>query len=597
MAESPEINGSGVVRLTIFSNGTQLDDSIAIVSVTVSKTIKKIPTARIVFLDGDMPNRDFPVSNTDDFKPGSEIKINAGYDENEETIFQGVIVKHSIKITEDNYARLVIECRDKAVGMTIGRKNANYVDSKDSDIITKLIGNHSGLSSDVDATTTSFKEIVQYYCTDWDFLISRAEVNGLLVIVEDGKVMAKAPDTGATPQLKVTYGEDLIEFDAEMDARTQLTSVKGVSWDLKTQAVVESKEVSSQTLNGQGDLNSTELAKVFSPKSLRLQTSAPMEKTALEKWADGQQLKAGLARIQGRMKFQGSPKAKVGTLIELEGVGNRFNGKVFVSAVNHDISNGNWTTEVEFGMSPDWFAEKRDLVAPSTSGLLPGVEGLQIGVVKKLDEDPEGQHKIQVSVPVLQAETEGVWARLANFYASEGIGTFFIPEIGDEVVMGYVNSDPSHPVILGSLYSSKRKPPYSLTAENFIKAIVTKSELKLEFDDEKKIITLITPGENKIVISDEDKSIVLQDQNNNKVELSPDGILLDSPKDIKITAKGKITIDAAGGVGTSSKADVKIEGLNINNNAKVGFVAKGNATAELSASGQTTVKGAMVMIN
>lgn len=597
MAESPEINGSGVVRLTIFSNGTQLDDSIAIVSVTVSKTIKKIPTARIVFLDGDMPNRDFPVSNTDDFKPGSEIKINAGYDENEETIFQGVIVKHSIKITEDNYARLVIECRDKAVGMTIGRKNANYVDSKDSDIITKLIGNHSGLSSDVDATTTSFKEIVQYYCTDWDFLISRAEVNGLLVIVEDGKVMAKAPDTGATPQLKVTYGEDLIEFDAEMDARTQLTAVKGVSWDLKTQAVVESKEVSSQTLNGQGDLNSTELAKVFSPKSLRLQTSAPMEKTALEKWADGQQLKAGLARIQGRMKFQGSPKAKVGTLIELEGVGNRFNGKVFVSAVNHDISNGNWTTEVEFGMSPDWFAEKRDLVAPSTSGLLPGVEGLQIGVVKKLDEDPEGQHKIQVSVPVLQAETEGVWARLANFYASEGIGTFFIPEIGDEVVMGYVNSDPSHPVILGSLYSSKRKPPYSLTAENFIKAIVTKSELKLEFDDEKKIITLITPGENKIVISDEDKSIVLQDQNNNKVELSPDGILLDSPRDIKITAKGKITIDAAGGVGTSSKADVKIEGLNINNNAKVGFVAKGNATAELSASGQTTVKGAMVMIN
>lgn len=597
MAESPEINGSGVVRLTIFSNGTQLDDSIAIVSVTVSKTIKKIPTARIVFLDGDMPNRDFPVSNTDDFKPGSEIKINAGYDENEETIFQGVIVKHSIKITEDNYARLVIECRDKAVGMTIGRKNANYVDSKDSDIITKLIGNHSGLSSDVDATTTSFKEIVQYYCTDWDFLISRAEVNGLLVIVEDGKVMAKAPDTGATPQLKVTYGEDLIEFDAEMDARTQLTAVKGVSWDLKTQAVVESKEVSSQTLNEQGDLNSTELAKVFSPKSLRLQTSAPMEKTALEKWADGQQLKAGLARIQGRMKFQGSPKAKVGTLIELEGVGNRFNGKVFVSAVNHDISNGNWTTEVEFGMSPDWFAEKRDLVAPSTSGLLPGVEGLQIGVVKKLDEDPEGQHKIQVSVPVLQAETEGVWARLANFYASEGIGTFFIPEIGDEVVMGYVNSDPSHPVILGSLYSSKRKPPYSLTAENFIKAIVTKSELKLEFDDEKKIITLITPGENKIVISDEDKSIVLQDQNNNKVELSPDGILLDSPRDIKITAKGKITIDAAGGVGTSSKADVKIEGLNINNNAKVGFVAKGNATAELSASGQTTVKGAMVMIN
>jgi uncharacterized protein involved in type VI secretion and phage assembly len=284
-------------------------------------------------------------------------------------------------------------------------------------------------------------------------------------------------------------------------------------------------------------------------------------------------------------------------LIELEGVGNRFKGKVFVSAVSHVISKGNWMTEVEFGMSPDWFAERRDLEAPPAAGLLPGVGGLQIGVVKKLDEDPEGQHKIQVTVPVLQAETDGVWARLANFYASDGIGGFFVPEIGDEVVLGFFNNDPSHPVILGSLYSSKRKPPYDITPDNFTKAIVTRSELKLAFDDEKKIVTVITPGNNKIVLNDDDKSITLQDQNNNKVELSTDGITLDSPKDIHISAKGKVTIDAVGEVGISSKADVKTKGLNINNNANVGFVAKGSASAELSASGQTTVKGAMVMIN
>ena len=229
--------------------------------------------------------------------------------------------------------------------------------------------------------------------------------------------------------------------------------------------------------------------------------------------------------------------------------------------------------------------------------MLPGVDGLQIGVVMKLDEDPDGQNKIQVSVPVLQAETEGVWARLANFYASSGFGSFFIPEIGDEVVLGYFNGDPSYPVILGSLYSSSLKPPNELTADNFIKAIVTKSLMKVEFDDDKKIITIVTPGENKIVISDEDTSILLEDQNGNKVELGPDGILLDSPKDIKITAKGKITLDAVGEIGITSKADVKLAGMNINNAAQVGFVAKGNATAEISASGQTTVKGAMVMIN
>jgi Rhs element Vgr protein len=591
------MRSNGVVKLTISCNGTELDDTIAIVSVTVNKAINKIPTARIVLLDGDMPNKDFPLSNKDDLKPGAEITINAGYGQTGETIFEGVVVKHSIKITGDNYARLVIECRDKAVGMTIGRKNANYVDSKDSDIITTLIGNHSDLSADVDATTTSHNELVQYYCTDWDYLLSRAEVNGLLVIVDDGTVAVKAPQTSSSPDLAVTYGEDLMEFHGDIDARTQLSAVKGTSWDMKSQAVVEGKEAGPQTLNEQGDLDSATLAGVVGPGSFRLQTAATVEKTVLDAWADSQQLKAGLARIRGSMKFQGSAKAKAGKLIEVKGVGNRFSGNAFVSAVNHYISDGNWTTEVDFGMSSDWFAERRDLVAPPASGLLPGVEGLQVGVVKKLDEDPEGQNKVQVSVPVLQADTEGIWARLANYYASDGTGSFFIPEIGDEVVLGYINNDPSQPVILGSLYSSKLKPPYSLTADNFTKAIVTKGQMKIEFDDDKKIITVTTPGENKIVVNDEDTLILLEDQNNNKVELSSGGIVLDSPKDISITAMGKITIDATGQVGISSKADVNVDGNNINGNAKIGFVAKGNASAELSASGQTTVKGAMVMIN
>jgi len=189
------------------------------------------------------------------------------------------------------------------------------------------------------------------------------------------------------------------------------------------------------------------------------------------------------------------------------------------------------------------------------------------------------------------------WARLASFHGSDSIGAFFIPEIGDEVVLGYMNNDPCHPVILGSFYSSKRKPPYDLTADNFTKAIVTKSKIKLEFDDENKVVTLVTPGNNTIVISDKGKSILIQDQNNNKVELSSSGILLDSPKDISINAQGKTTISAVGQITLSSKADVTVEGMNIKQTANAGFTAQGNASAELSASGQTTVKGAMVMIN
>ena len=77
----------------------------------------------------------------------------------------------------------------------------------------------------------------------------------------------------------------------------------------------------------------------------------------------------------------------------------------------------------------------------------------------------------------------------------------------------------------------------------------------------------------------------------------PKQILSAEGKDIKIQAKGMVAIDAVEKIEVSSKADVAISGLNIENDAKVGFAAKGGATAELSASGQTTVKGAMVEIN
>jgi len=152
--------------------------------------------------------------------------------------------------------------------------------------------------------------------------------------------------------------------------------------------------------------------------------------------------------------------------------------------------------------------------------------------------------------------------------------------------------------VLGSLYSSKRAMPYELTADNYIKGLMTKEELKIEFDDEKKVITIVTPGNNTVVLSDDGKSILLQDQNDNKVELSDSGIVLDSPKDITVSAQGKIAMTAVGNIELSSSGgDVTEEGLNITHTAQVGFTAEGNATAEVSASGQTTIKGAMVMIN
>lgn len=119
----------------------------------------------------------------------------------------------------------------------------------------------------------------------------------------------------------------------------------------------------------------------------------------------------------------------------------------------------------------------------------------------------------------------------------------------------------------------------------------------IEYDEEKNIVIISTPGNNRIEISDDSRCIRLADQHKNEIKMDSEGITLTSNKDIKLKAKGNIKIDATMKLNGTAKQDLSLEGLNVKVQAKVGAAVKGNATAELSASGQTAVKGAMVMIN
>lgn len=592
----PSATAGLAVNIKIKSNGTEVQTLHALHAVRVHHAVNSIPSASLEFIDGDFEADTMPASDGDHFKPGAEIEVLAAFGNAEPaSIFIGLVIKHSLRMAGDSHPRLVIECRHKAIKMTVGRKNANYLAQTDADIIQAVIA-AEGLTAEVGDTAGIHDELVQHYCSPWDFVLARAEANGLLVIVGE-TLSVKAPVVEGEAALTVSYGEDLIEFDAEIDARTQYTAAQAAAWDPKTQKIIQGESAAPAGPAGQGDLSSATLAEVIQLPTMLMQSSAPLPKDALTAWAKALQLKAGLARIRGRMRVQGNDTLVPGALIQLEKMGTRFNGKVYATGIRHELTDGDWTTDVEFGLAPDWFVERPDVKAPSAAGLLPAIDGLQIGTVLKVDGDPASEHRIQVSVPVLQADTAGVWARLMQFHGSKGIGSFFVPEVGDEVVLGYFGNDPSHPVVLGSLYSSTRPPAYELAANNDIKAIVTRCKSKIEFDEAKRVITVTTPDLNKLVISDTEKSILLQDQNDNKITLDPAGITLDSPKDITLSAKGQIVLDATGAVSISSKADITVKATaNLQCEATAALTAKG-MTSELSASTNTVVKGAMVMIN
>lgn len=591
MADSPSKDKDRVLACTVHVDGSKLKDTFSLVSASVRLALNRIGKATLKFNAGDMDKQTFDESDDSLFKPGNSIRLDAGGMDRQETLFEGSIIGLRILTGKDFRSYMVVECRDCTYPATQGRKNRIFEKQKDSDIIKEVLKEYG--SMDVDATAYRHPTLVQYYCSDWDFALSRADACGLFVFTEGGKIKVKKPEVSASPVLTVTYGEDITAFDLELTSDDQFAGYEAVSWSPKEQKAIK-VSASSPAINKQGDLQPKNIA---SGGSLLLQTDAPTEEAALKQWADGMALKAVLARYQGSVSFYGSAKVKPGCIVELKGLGKRFNGNLFVGSVTHTIEDNEWTTEAGAGVSPLNITDEPDVVSPTASGYLPGLQGLHSAVVKKLDSDPQKEYRIQVELPWLDGKSKLLWARLATMYATAGMGTFFLPEPGDEVLVGFMNQDPGHPVVLGSLYGTKHKPPFEYEAKNNTKAIVTREKLRIEFDEEKKVITVATPGKNTLEISDDGKHIRLADQHRNEIKMDSEGITLTSSKDITLKAKGNITMDATMKLSGIAKQDVSLEGLNVKVQAKVGASVKGNATAELSAGGQTTVKGAMVMIN
>ena len=591
MADSPAKNKDRVLACSVYVNGSKLKDTFSLVSASVRLALNRIGKATLKFNAGNMDAQTFDESDNALFKPGNPIRLDVGGTNAQETLFEGSIIGLRILTGKDFRSYMVVECRDCAYPATQGRKNRIFEKKKDSDIIKEVLKDYG--SVDVDATQYQHPTLVQYYCSDWDFALSRADACGLFVFADGSKIKVKKPEVGGSPVLTVTYGEDITAFDLELTADDQFTQYEAVSWSPKEQKAVK-VSASFPSLNKQGDLQPKSLA---SGDSMLLQTDAPTEEKALKQWADGMALKAGLARYQGSVSFYGSALVKPGTLIELKGLGKRFNGNLFVGSVTHTIEDNEWTTEAGAGVPAMNITDEPDVVSPPAAGFLPGLQGLHAAVVKKLDGDPQKAQRIQIELPWLDGKSKLLWARLATMYATNGMGTYFLPEVNDEVLVGFMNADPTHPVILGSLYGEKHKPPFEYEAKNNTKAIVTREKLRIEFDEEKKVITVATPGKNTLVISDDGKSITLTDQHKNEIKMDSGGITLSSSKDIKLTAKGGITMDATSKISGTAKSDISLDGMNVKVQAKVGATVKGNATAELSATGQTTVKGAMVMIN
>lgn len=576
MPSSPLIEETNIFSYSILSGGEDINAEYGVLGITITQEVNKIGQAKIVLRDGSTAEKKFEVIDKDKFKPGSEIEIKLGYQSKNDSIFKGVVVKQSIRVDEGSISKLEITCKDKADSLTRNRENATFTEIKDSDLIQQLIEG-AGLTASVTATTIEHKEIVQSDSTSWDLLNIRAAINGMVVVTDvvDGKnkVTVDIPELSDAPELQIQFGYDMVEFDTEIDATNQYSGVECSAWDIATQAMITAT-AEEPTINEQGDETGEDLSEALSAGVKKLKTSGFMTEDELQTWADAELLRLRLSRFTGSVTFHGSAKAKANSTIKLLGLSDRFNGNAYISGVTHTVDSGRWQTVAQIGLPAESFAEVNAVSSPTASGLIPGINGLQTGIVKKVNEDPDNEFRVQVTMPILGEDSDPVWARLSTFYAGNGVGAYFMPEVNDEVILGFMNDDPRFPIILGSVFSSSIPAPETPDEENTIKTLMTQGKLQLKFDDENKELTVVTPGLNTIVLSDKAKGVTITDQNENTIQMDDKGVVIESKSALSIKAANAIKIEG--------------DSIELSGSSKLDMASSG---------GPTTVKGTTVAIN
>lgn len=200
------------------------------------------------------------------------------------------------------------------------------------------------------------------------------------------------------------------------------------------------------------------------------------------------------------------------------------------------------------------------------------LRGVSVAIVTD-NEDPEGMGRVKVAYPWRKADDESYWARIATPMAGPDRGTYFLPEVDDEVLVAFADGNIRYPYVLGALWNGQDSPPETNSdGKNDIREIRSRSGHELVFDDAETAgkIEIMTNGGHTIVLDDatgQEKISIEDNSGQNKIEFNATQGSLD------ITSGATLSVQAP---------SVEIAG---------------DGSLKLESNGVLTIKGALVKIN
>lgn len=564
-----------------------------VIEVDVGEEVGRHARCALLLQNWDADTGTVRWSDDGPFAPGAEVEVLLGYHSDLTSVFDGVVTALTAHFPTERPPVLRVEARSRSVVLSRPARSRVLVDVSDGDVARAVAADH-GLDVDAeDGATRPF--VVLDGRGDWDLLAARAADLGWVAYVRGSTLVFRPPAPVQDP-LTLEWTLNLTELHLTQDVTAPASAVTVTAWDPAAQETVEAEADAARAGIDVGERDDhTAAVEGTGWAGREARAGSPLPRTAeeVDLLAVGAARGAALRHVSGIGRTVGTPTLRCDAWVDLVGVGSRFSGPHYVSAVRHRLSRRGCTTEFQVGLPAP-------LVPPGASAGVGGAVvggggagvtggsgaggGLVLGVVEDLD-DPEAWGRVKVGLPWRTDAPDAVWARLATLDAGPEQGTFFIPDVGQEVLVGFLAGDPASPVVLGSLWNGQAAPPLAVDSGNPVRAIVTRSGHTLTFDDgDPGSVTLATAGGRTAVLDDGDASVTLSESDGgNSIRLSGDGIEITA-------ASGDLTLSASSGA-------VTIEALRFSAKAQSTAALECTASLDLKASATLALSGALVQIN
>jgi len=395
---------------------------------------------------------------------------------------------------------------------------------------------------------------VQYKESDYEFIKRLAIRHGEYFYYNGEKLIF-----GNTVQPILKLGENVDLIDVEFEMRMQAQDFTFTGYDTQSGAKIEKNSGNAKSEFKESPFQV--IATNASKKVFKKKPKMHFNHTGIQNSSEGhleeavrleKEKRENLMQVKGRSK---TPELKIGGRAQLSDINGKAMETYRIIEIKHVYEPGDYYNE--FVGIPDLFN-----AAPyiDTEAVPKGEEQ----PARVMDNnDPTGAGRVRVQFPWQEDKNQTTpWIRLIQPHSGSGKGFHFIPEIGEEVLIGHESQNAEKPFVMGTHYNGSETSSYH-TSGNDKKVIHTRSGTK-------------------IILNDAEGSVFIEDPSGNTYLMDGQGnINVNAPNDMTFTAGKNVTITAGMNITASAGMNIS-ETAGMNHSSFAGAMMMQNAVADYS---------------